>query len=77
MSNRQRITIAATFVTVVGSIALASPAAALARAAPLPKCDAKCGNLDLTRFDGHLTRPKLRAEVFNDSTTEAFGSRSE
>jgi hypothetical protein len=28
-------------------------------------------SVDLTRFDGHLTRPKLRAEVFNGSTTEA------
>jgi type I restriction enzyme S subunit len=35
------------------------------------------GKLDLTRFDGHLTRPKLRAEVFNDSTTEAVDSRNE
>jgi hypothetical protein len=34
-------------------------------------------DLDLTRFDGHLTRPKLRAEVFNGSTTEASGSWSE
>jgi dephospho-CoA kinase len=33
--------------------------------------------VDLTRFDGHLTRPKLRAEVFNDSTTEAVDSRNE
>ena len=27
-----------------------------------------CASLDLTRFDGHLTSPKLRAEVFDDIT---------
>lgn len=26
--------------------------------------------MNLTRFDGHLTRPRLRAEVFDDLTTE-------
>lgn len=29
------------------------------------------GEVDLTRFDGHLTSPRLRAEVFNDGSQEA------
>ena len=27
-------------------------------------------NLELTRFDGHLTSPTLRAEVFNEQTKQ-------
>lgn len=30
--------------------------------------------LDLTRFDGHLTRPKLRAEVFNAISKASTGT---
>ena len=30
----------------------------------------KNSEVDLTRFDGHLTSPRLRAEVFDDITEE-------
>lgn len=31
------------------------------------------GHLKLTRFDGHLTSPKLRAEVFNEQQEQKAG----
>ena len=49
---------------------LASPNAT---EAPMNRVNCFSGYLDLTRFDGHLTSPRLRVEVFDDSTEEVEG----